>query len=59
MKVSGKLDQGNNAAIFCSLAKEERREWVKDIIPELDTPSGDENTEGMSDESPVNIDELL
>ena len=58
MKVSEKLDQGNNAAIFCSLTEEERREWVKDIIPELDVSSGDGNTEG-SGVNPVNIDELL
>jgi hypothetical protein len=45
MKVSKKLDQGNNAAIFCSLVQEERREWVKDIIPELDASTEHEEAD--------------
>ena len=45
MKVSKKLEQGNNAAIFCSLVQEERREWVKDIIPGLDASPEHEGTD--------------
>jgi hypothetical protein len=45
MNVSEKLDKGSNAAIFCSLTKEERREWVKDIVPELDALLEHENNE--------------
>jgi hypothetical protein len=59
MKVSEKLDQGNSAAIFCSLVQEERREWVKDIVPWLDASPEHEGTEsGDGYHGDIDLDDL-
>jgi hypothetical protein len=59
MRASEKLDQGNTAAIFCSLAKEERREWVKDIVPWLDALPEQEGTDGGEEyHGDIDLDDL-